>query len=360
MPSSTSSFNRAGSDKAGSDKAGFNTSDSGRSPRWHWATASTLAILVATMIVGAAEYHWRALDYRPNILDSAELWSIQRDRVYATKKIPLVVLGASRIEYGVDMKLLKQLLPRYQPMMLAQNGHYPLATLSDLARDERFHGVVLCDIDARGLTSYYLDAQQAYVDYFHRRWSPSWHLHRSLLTRWQHAMVIAGPDFGATSEIKRFLGSPAWPWRSPTAFHADRSGDIDFSHADQAGLTRSFVDGLQSDLRVHPPEKIGTWLTGLEPISAWVAAIRKRGGNVIFVQTPTAGELRTLEDAAYPRATYWDRLSTVVDVATIHSDDVPALQAFNLPDGSHVDMHDKPAYTRALVDALTERSLVQR
>ena len=350
MPLSISSFNTAGFDMARPE----------REPRWRWTIAWVLALIVATAVVGAAETHWRALGYVPNIRDSSELWSIQRDRVYVTKKIPLVLLGASRIEYGVDMKQLKQLLPRYQPVMLAYNGHYPLAALNDLANDERFHGVVLCDIDARGLTSYYRDAQQDYVDYFHRQWSPSWHMHRTLLTRWQRAAVVAGPDFGATSEVKRFLGSPAWPWRSPTTFHADRSGDIDFSQTDEVALTRSFIDGLQSDLRAHPPEKLDQWLAGLEPIAAWVAAIHKHGGDVIFVQTPTAGELRELEDKAYPRETYWDRLSTIVDAAAINSDDVPDLKAFKLRDGSHVDMHDKSAYTRALVDALTRRGLIQR
>src|SRR5436309_284771 len=133
----------------------ISSSDVGGVPRRRWATAWALAFVVATAIVGAAEYRWRALGYVPNIRDSAELWSIERDRIYATKKIPLVLLGASRIEYGVDMQQLKQLLPRYQPVMLAYNGHYPLAALRDLANDDRFHGVVLCDIDARGLSSYY-------------------------------------------------------------------------------------------------------------------------------------------------------------------------------------------------------------
>ena len=49
------------------------------------------------------------------------------------------------------------------------------------------------------------------------------------------------------------------------------------------------------------------------------AAIRKHGGEVIFVQTPTAGKLRELEDKAYPREVYWDRLSTIVGADPIPS-----------------------------------------
>jgi hypothetical protein len=256
------------------------------------------------------------------------------------------------------MKLLAQLLPRYRPVMLAENGHYPLATLRDLANDERFHGVVLCDIDARGLSSYYQEAQQPYVDYYHRQWSPSWNVHRLLLSHWQHTSTLAGPEFGAVAEIKRFLVSPDWPWRSYVNFHTDRSGDIDFGPVDRAAVTRSFVEGFHADLHAHPPKTVENWLAGLEPVAAWVAAIRKRGGLVVFIQTPTSGELRVAEDTTFPREIYWDRLATTVHAPTIRSDDVPGLKSFPLPDGSHVDMHDKPAYTRALVDALVARELV--
>ena len=136
MPLSISSSNTAGPDAA-------------HPRRWRWTTAWVLALVVAALIVGAAETHWRALGYVPNIRDSSELWSIQRDRVYSTKKTPLVLLGASRIEFAIDTKRLTELLPRYQPLMLAQNAHYPLAALRDLANDERFHGVVLCDLEER-------------------------------------------------------------------------------------------------------------------------------------------------------------------------------------------------------------------
>jgi len=136
--------------------------------------------------------------------------------------------------------------------------------------------------------------------------------------------------------------------------------DIDFIRADQPALTRGFVEGYEYNQRLHPVEDAGQWLTGLQSVAAWVAAVRAHGGDVVFVRTPTSGKLRELEDAAYPRAIYWVRLSAATGAATIHSDDVSGLKSINLPDGSHVDMHDKPAYTRALVDALAARGLVQR
>ena len=211
-------------------------------PRRHWLIAWLFAIVCAAALVGGVEWHWRALGYRPNIRDSAQLWSIQRDRVYATDKIPLAILGASRIEFGLDVKLLKELLPKYRPLMLAQNAHYPLAALRDLAEDERFHGVVLCDLESSGLYKMYTDMQQPLVDYRRHQWSPSWRLHRLLLNLWQAHAVVADPDLGIVAAIKRTLGDAVRPPPDYFTFYTDRSGDIDYTRTDVAAARRHFSD----------------------------------------------------------------------------------------------------------------------
>ena len=187
------------------------STSSSDAPVQRWGLAWVLALGIAMALVGTVERHWRALGYRPNVRDSAQLWSIERDRAYATDKTPLLLLGASRIEFSIDLKLMRDLLPRYQPVMLAQNAHYPLAALRDLARDERFNGVVLCDIEAGGLEKTYTDMQQPLVDYYHKQWAPSWHLHRLLLSHWQHHWAVADPDLGLTARVLRLIDGSAPP-----------------------------------------------------------------------------------------------------------------------------------------------------
>lgn len=325
-----------------------------------WLVVWVMALFFSVGAVGVAEWHWRSLEYHPHIRDSAQLWSIQRDRVDGANRVPLALLGASHIQYAIDMKLLKQLLPEYQPVMLAYNGHYPLATLHDLARDKAFDGVVLCDIDARGLSSYYDDAQQPFVDYYHHQWSPSWHFHRLLLTAWQRNAIVGSERFSIVSRLLRWIGNGPPPWRSPVRFHADRSGGIDFSRVDKAALTRGFVEGLQQDLRKHPAIPADRWLADLQRVREWCDAIRQRGGKVIFFRTPTSGALQADENAAFPRSRYWDKLAEATRSPTFYATDAAYFKSLNLHDGSHVDYHDRPAYTRALVAALTERGLLQR
>lgn len=338
----------------------ISSSDHPGSPRWRWTTAWTLALVIAAALIGAAETHWRELGYRPNIRDSAELWSIQRDRVYATKMVPLLLLGASRIEFGVDMKLLKALLPRYQPLMLAQNAHYPLATLRDLAADERFHGVVLCDIESGGLYKMYTDMQQPLVAYYHRQWSPSWHLHRLLLNVWQAHVDVANPELGVVATTLRWIAGAPPPQRDYFRFYADRSGDIDYTQVNAEAARRHFEELVASGQGTRALVAPETWFADLDEVYEWTKRINARGGKVIFYQSPTAGVVHDADAIAHPHALYWDRFAANAPAVVLNAADDPRLRAFPLPDDSHLDFRDKPAYTQALVDALVERGWIER
>jgi hypothetical protein len=334
-------------------------SDAVRATSWRWITTWLLALVVAALIVGAAEAHWRALGYLPNIRDSSELWSIQRDRVYVTKKTPLVLLGASRIEFAIDTKRLAELLPHFQPVMLAQNAHYPLATLRDLANDERFHGVVLCDVESGGLYKMYTDMQQPLVDYYHRQWSPSWHLHRLLLTAWQRRAVIADPDLGAVAVALRLLAGTSPPRPDYIALHADRSGDIDYTRTDPEAAKHHFEELLARGNELRALVAPDAWFADLQEVYEWTKRIETRGGKVIFYQSPTSGAVRDVDAVAHPHAVYWDRFVANSTAAVLDAASDPQLSAFALPDGSHLDFRDKAAYTSALVDALVSRKLLE-
>jgi len=329
-------------------------------PRLHWLIVWSLAIACAAALVGAAEWHWRALGQRPNIRDSAQLWAIQRDRVYATDKIPLAILGASRIEFGIDIKLLKELLPQYRPLMLAQNAHYPLAVLRDLAEDERFHGVVLCDLESSGLYKMYTEMQQPLVYYRRRQWSPSWRVHRLLLNVWQAYAVVANPDLGVVAAMRRALGDPTTPQPDYFRFYTDRSGDIDFTRTDLAAARRHFSELAADPKHLRALVEPEQCYADLADVYGWTRRIQARGGEVIFYQSPTGKALHAAELQIHPPELYWQRFAANSSAPVIDAADVPSLRALNEPDESHLDFRDKPAYTRALVDTLVERGLLKR
>ena len=321
----------------------------------HWLLAWLIAFGVAVALLVIVELHWRALGHRPNVRDSAQLWSLQRERVDASDETPLVLLGASRIEFAVDMKLLADLLPHYEPVMLAQNAHYPLATLRDLARDEDFHGIVLCDIESLGLYKLYTDMQQPYVDYFHRQWSPSWRVHRLLLTAWQKHAVIANPDLGLISTALRWIDGVAAPKPEYFRFHSDRSGDIDYTHIEADAARKHFGELLAAGKDLQAGVAPKQWRADLADVYDWTRQIQARGGQVIFYQSPTGPTLQKIEAIRHPAAQYWDVFAAGSPAPVLDARDDPALSRFELPDDSHLDYRSKPAYTRALVEALVKR-----
>lgn len=318
-----------------------------------WLLVWVLVLLIAALALGAVELFWRSHGYQPTIIDSKALWSIQRDRVDQVDN-PLVLLGASRTEYGIDPAVLADALPGYTPIMLAINGHHPIAILRQLAVDQDFHGSVLVDIDTEGLRREIWNNSEAWVDYYRHRWSPSLKFHRRLLTLWQKAALIANPAFGAVSALEHWLAG-SMPKHRPITYYASRHGDVDYQKIDADALRRHFENMVRNSAKHLTPPSPQQWLADLAQVNQWVAAIQARGGTVIFYASPTTGAVRAVADRVYPRTLYWDRFAASSPAHVLNLRDVPAIAAIPLPDGSHVDMRDKAAYTQALANSLLAR-----
>jgi hypothetical protein len=321
--------------------------------------STLIALIVMALIAGAAERHWRARGYVPGIIDSQDLWAQQRQRAIAGGgKTKVALLGASRTVYSVDLDRFRQRLPNYEPVMLALDATPAMATLRDLARDERFNGVVICDIDGIGLWNITWDYQQPWVDHYHRQWTISHDLHRSMLTLWQQHAVIARQDFSLLRTLVRWVNNEPEPFHPYMRLSADRSGAIDYKATDTSVHRRELEAHLAKYGGKLPGPDPAEWLANLAQVRSWVQAIQQRGGKVIFYATPISGLRRQVEEDTYPRAQFWDRVADATGAATLHADDVAPLRDFPLPDESHVDYRDKQRYTDALIDALIGRRLL--
>ncbi|WP_020208120.1 hypothetical protein [Gilvimarinus chinensis] len=319
-----------------------------------------LATLVCTSVFGICWYEnvLRTKGYQPAVIDSPMLWSIQRD--IANHPNSLVFAGASRTQFGIDLDAVNLMLPGHAPSMLAVNGRYPLATLKHLAESESFDGIVLLDIDARGLhTSNHL-AQEAYGDYYQDQWSPNWKIHRMLLTQWQKNMALARPAHSLSAILVRAISNAGPPFRFHSFIHSNRSGYIDFDLVNNKDLADHFAQGLAQDLENNPPPPPEKWLGALTRVAQWVSAIESRGGSVIFYEPPVQARQKALADTAYPRDNYWDAFINQHQFSGITFRDVPELQKFDLPDESHIAKKDKTAYTRVLISTLIEKQFIRQ
>lgn len=322
-------------------------------------TAAVIALVLSSLVLSGVAKYWRGRGYAPVIMDSPDFWSIQRANVYARDKTPLVFLGASRTLYAIDRDTVISRLPGYTPVMLARDGEYPLATLRDLAEDEDFRGTVVCDLDAIAFSEPGLVMQQAQVDYFHQQFTPSRSLHRRLLSHWQRWSVLARPDFSLTRSVLRSWKAEPEPFHPFQWLSLRRYGSIDFTVGDPEVPKQDLIREVESHDGHLPRFPFDEWWPQVEASHAWVNAIQARGGEVIFYASPTSGFRREVFEDWAPRAEYWDKMAAVSPAKVVNALDVPALRDFPLPDDSHVDFRQKPAYTHALIDALQARGWLQ-
>ena len=325
-----------------------------------WAWLLTLGGALALVLVVLWQYHvyWRTQGYRPQVQDTQQNWALERLQASLAGRRALVFAGASRTLYGIDLPTVRQQLPGWRPLMLAVNGHYSFALLKDLARDPLFRGVLILDIDARGLARNNHAALQPYLDTYHQGFSPSRALHQYLVRHLQHRLLFMDHRFGWVEAGARWFASAAAPEHGNTRIDLQRNARLDLSQVDGPSMAAWFRDAVADDLHANPPAPPARWLTDLAEVPGWVEAIRKRGGDVIFYVPPVRGMQAELAERYYPRADYWDAFINNYRLQGVDAADLPAMQQFVLPDESHIDYRDKPAYTGALMQALQQQGLL--
>lgn len=325
-------------------------------PRW------LLTWLLATAITlggwFAFEKYWRSQGYAPTVMDSLDLWSQHRAR--AVKAAPpqrIALLGASRIQYGFSPAVFRdeafKMGLNVDPIMLAVNGHYPLAALRDLADDPKFTGTVIIGCDSRGMDRKVWEMQAKQIAHYHHDWSPSREVHRRLLTRVQEHAIAARPDFAFVTLIKRTIDGLGAPYKEYVTFERDRAGGTDYVKSDIAAIRNARVADLRKYYPLYTPPTPEVWLNEMREVVRWVERINARGGKVVFYREPVSGEHIELDEQNFPREKYWDKLVAIMPATMIDFRDYPPLN-IDTPDTSHIDIKDIDRHTRAFVQVLRQ------
>lgn len=302
------------------------------------------------------EHYWRGQGYAPTVMDSFDLWSQHRARaVKSAPPLRFALLGASRIQYGISPPVFRdetlQMGLKVDPIMLAVNGHYPLAALRDLSEDEKFVGVALVGIDSRGMDRKVWEMQAKHIQNYHHEWSPSREVHRRMLTRLQEHVIAARPDFAAVTLVKRYLDGNGPPHKEYVTFERDRAGGTDYRKSDVPAIRSARVADLKKYYSPYTPPTPDAWLTEMRYVVSWVERINARGGKVVFYREPVSGEHIALDEANFPREKYWHKLAAIMPATMIDFRDYPEL-VIDTPDTSHIDIKDIDRHTRALVRLL--------
>lgn len=336
------------------------TTPSDRAPRGPTVIAWLLTVIIAGATLCGAEWFWRGRGLRPSVVDDRDFWAYHRSQVYVGGQKSVVLVGASRIQLDFSTSTFRKLFPDHHLVQLAIDGKYPLATLHDLANDEKFQGIVICGIDSQGLRRANRDAQQDYVDYYRREATRNNMLNSQIGCWLQSQLVVMSPQVNLKKVTVRMLRHLPLPKPVYLTTHFDRSRSADYEMIDLKEHRQWRIDRMRNrrkEVSTLSPEQ---WLAEAFEIEPAIEKIQKRGGQVVLVHLPISGPTLEAAERNFPKVKFWDRFAANTRAVAIHFLDHPQLANFECPDTSHLDYRDAPRFTVALLEILTERGVLRR
>ena len=327
-----------------------------RAPAGNWGGTLVIFVLGFVVLFMGLEFFWRSEGHVSNINDSQNLWAQQRDLIRQNTGNPktIVLIGASRIQLGIDTQWFRKQYPDRPLVNLAIDGATASAVLRDLAMDKNFNGLLIASMKASGFGHDEWDLSQPYVDRYHKDYKPS--LDRkfnTILSAWlQQNFISLQHNLSLRSLLKAVIkGDLPEPFYIRT--YPDRARAADYTMLPDIEEHRAKrLERMKIAATSKPPQTVDSWKKDLKTVHGWVEKIQSRGGKVVFVRFPTSGMHWDMDDMLYPRAQYWDHIYALTGAQTIHFQDVSGMSDFNLPDTSHLDQKDRQTFTALLMDKI--------
>ena len=334
------------------------SSSSDRIPDAPYMSQWFVTIAVFLLCIAIYECYWRYRGFGPDIADTKDFWCQSRNNVYgASPRGVLVIAGLSRAHIGLVPAVIETEIPELEVVQLAIDGTSPWNVVSDLCRDEKFNGILLVS------TIYGLDTEMPpdlaleYIDHYHRRFAPFRFVDRRLNTaigaRLQSGMGIfsaslsfprlANSRFHMKSQYVTMLADRYRP-----AHYRERMTPEELSRYREYRVQRATRDTRRVDRQ--------DFEIGMSRLRGMNEELLSRGGKMVMVRMPTTAEHWEADQQRAPKDLFWDRITRLSGVPTIHFADYEFLRSFDCPDTSHLDASDAPEFTRKLVSVLLAES----
>jgi hypothetical protein len=321
----------------------------GKAPILPWRRVGIVVALIFAVSLSSIEALCRHKGYLPNVSDSLDLWSFWRSCVRGPQKT-ITLIGTSRLQAGVSIRAFEQCCPEYRIIQLSIMGNRsPIGTLRDLAHDEEFRGIVLCDLETPLLAP--------------SRWNDQadHYLHRTSLTSGEtvalafieNNLAACQPELSIRCTLIRLLSGQGKAasfgcertFRREVRFRFLYRGDLNLKRNLDAGE----MFAMYQSNPIPSPERL---CDVLPMVNELISKIRKRGGDVVFLRMPSSGLRFAIEEKFHSKARYWDYFAGTVRARCIHFRDVPALRDLKCSDDSHLDSSIAEFFTVDLVREL--------
>lgn len=336
--------------------------------------ALLLGLVLASLVGAILEMRMRQIGLGPGARDSRELWAAQRARASELGDEAIILVGDSRILLDVDLDTLAA-QTGLQPVQLAIDGSRYMRVLEDLADDPSITGTVLIGAGINKMRrSAERDRADEWVEFFNDEyrglWSPPV---ETRLKAWvQGWSAIYANEIPWNTLWLRLVNPGTVPTRRYLRTYANRNRDADYRlvkqpefyvkrvlsqlgrdvDRDRVRNLDDFDRAVREVLRRSPRAEPSSPET-FEHVNGLIDRMQRRGARVVAIRMPCSRSIREIEEHRHPRAGGWDVFAATTRAKTLHFADHAELQ-FYLPDGSHLDVRDKAAFTRALAALLVD------
>lgn len=329
------------------------------------AKAGILTLILVATAVASWEMYVRNHDYDTSFDDGPPLWADKRTMVYEPADQSTVFIGSSRIKFDLDINTWENITGDHA-IQLACVGSTPLPVLEDLANDKDFKGKLVIDVTEilffstappnlkrpKENLKYYKErtpAQRAGFQLNHLLESQLVFLDKERLSLNAKLDELRIPNRPGVFEFPLFPPGFGRVKFNREEYMTDRFL-IDTNQQNQVKGVWDFLRKASKD----PPASGGKLDSIFATVKTSVDKIKARGGQVIFVRTPSSGPFLMGEKMGYPREKYWNKLLEITNCTGIHFADYPVIDHFVCPELSHLSQPDATIFTKEFIRILNE------
>lgn len=325
--------------------------------------AALMVLLLVVISVTSWELYLRNKGMKISYDDGKELWSDKRARVYLPSDKATVFIGSSRNKYDIDGPTWEKLTGESM-VQLAIEGTNPLPVFDDLANDKNFKGKLMVDVTEGlffSLSPSNTSDPKDKVEYYKKR-TPSERFSFEVNHVLESQLVFLDKGHYSLNALLETIRPKSRPGVFVEPLFPEDFDRVEFSRQDymtprfeadtnlqnQVKGIWNFFRSISKDkpLDGHPLDSV------LATVKSNVDKIQARGGQVIFVRTPSSGPFWAGEQMGFPREKYWERILSITGCKGIHFADYPAVANFQCPELSHLKRSDAVIWTTNLVDIL--------
>ncbi|MES2430189.1 MAG: hypothetical protein V4556_04575 [Bacteroidota bacterium] len=325
--------------------------------------AGILTLVLVTFSLVSWEFYLRSTGVGISYDDDESLWATARDRVYEPSDKATVFIGSSRNKYDIDIPTWEKLTGE-EVIQLSCVGSSPLPIMDELAKDKKFKGKLIVDVTEILFFSTAPPNTEAPVKRieWYDKITPAQRASIKVNHLMESNLVFLDKDyFSLNALINRYK----LPNRKDVFVFPDFPRDFErVTYDRQCFMTDKFVADTNQHKQVTAIWEFFRKISKEQPatgkkldsilntVKVNVDKIKARGGQVLFIRTPSSGPFLMGERMGYPREQYWDRILTTTNCPGVHFEDYPATANFICPEWSHLKPSDAIIYTTSLVDVL--------